>query len=377
LRRAAGLFAQREIAAAEGLRWGWLATAAAWTLWDDEGWHKLLVQQLQSLRDAGLLAHLTLYLNSLAFVTAWRGELAMAGSLIAEADAIAEATQTRHGRNAAMILAGFRGKEGEAPALIEVEPGSAAAAGRGHSSRVSQWVASVLYNGLGRYEEALEAAERASELGRPTLGFSAWALVELIEAASRTGNTQLALEALDRLADATIACETDWGLGVLARSRALLSEGAGTEGSYREAIDRLSRTKLRPELARAHLLYGEWLRRENRRLDARAELRTAHHLFLEIGMEAFANRARNELNATGEHTRARAPEARDDLTAQERQIAELALDGLSNPEIGARLFLSARTVEWHLRHVFTKLGIRSRRELHKVLPVPSAPVVAD
>ena len=363
LGRAVSVFTQGEMA--ERLRWGWLATTAMWTVWDDES--GLLVEQLQSLREAGLLVHLPIYLQQLGGNMAWRGEFATAASLIAEGDAVAEATGTRLTRHAAVILAGFTGAEAEAAALIEVEKTKALAAEQGLGIQVCHWSAAVLYNGLGRYEQALLEAGSASEVG-PETGTCAWARVELIEAATRTGQTRLAAETLERLNEAASVGERDWGLGILARSRALLSEGDQAEGFYREAIERLSRTQLRPDLARAHLLYGEWLRRENRRLDAREQLHVAHEQFVSIGMEAFAERARSELQATGEHVRARAPEARDDLTAQERQIAELARDGLSNPEIGARLFLSPRTVEWHLRHVFAKLDIRSRRELPNALP---------
>jgi DNA-binding CsgD family transcriptional regulator len=194
-----------------------------------------------------------------------------------------------------------------------------------------------------------------------------WALPELVEAAARAGDAELACDALERLAETTQPCGTDFALGIEARCRALVSDGADAEELYREAIERLSRTRLRPELARAHLLYGEWLRRENRRVDAREQLRTAHEMLVAIGMEAFAGRARGELQASGEKVRRRTVETRDDLTAQEQQIARLARDGLSNPEIGTRLFLSPRTVEWHLRNVFTKLGIRSRRELSNAM----------
>jgi ATP/maltotriose-dependent transcriptional regulator MalT len=202
----------------------------------------------------------------------------------------------------------------------------------------------------------------------PELVVSMWALIELVEAATRSGQTELAQRAVERLAERNDSVATDWGLGVEARARALVSDGADADELYREAIDRLSRTRLRPELARAHLLYGEWLRRNNRRIDARAELRTAYDQLTSIGMEAFAERARKELLATGETARKRTVETRDDLTAQERQIGELARDGLSNPEIGARLFLSPRTVDWHLRKVFGKLGIHHRQELAIALP---------
>ena len=194
-----------------------------------------------------------------------------------------------------------------------------------------------------------------------------WVLPDLVEAAGRLGDTELARDALERLAKTTQPSGTDFALGIEARCRALLSDGKAADELYREAIERLGRTRLRPELARAHLLYGEWLRRENRRVDAREQLRKAHEMLVGMGMEAFAERARQELEATGEKVRKRTVETRDDLTAQERQIARLARDGMSNPEIGARLFLSPRTIEWHLRNVYTKLDIRSRRELTKAL----------
>ena len=231
----------------------------------------------------------------------------------------------------------------------------------------SQWVSAILYNSLGRYEEARAEAQQAAEQA-PELNISMWALAELIEAASRTGQSGLAAGALGRLAEATGTGPSDWGQGIYARCRALLLDGQDAEGSYREAVGRLSRTRVRPELARAHLLYGEWLRREGRRADARAQLRTAHDMYAAIGMEAFADRARRELLATGETVRKRTAGTHDQLTPQEAQIARLARAGLSNQEIGAQLFLSARTVEWHLRKVFTKLEISSRRQLQQALP---------
>jgi DNA-binding CsgD family transcriptional regulator len=195
-----------------------------------------------------------------------------------------------------------------------------------------------------------------------------WSLSEMIEAAGRTGNAEVAERALTRLIEHTEGTDSDWGLGIEARSRALLADGEGAEPLYQEAIDRLGRTRLLPEFGRARLLYGEWLRRQNRRTDARDQLRQAHEAFISMGAEAFAERARRELLATGEKVRTRRPETRDELTPQEEQIARLARDGLTNPEIGAQLFLSPRTVEWHLRKVFSKLGIRSRRELANALP---------
>jgi DNA-binding NarL/FixJ family response regulator len=193
-------------------------------------------------------------------------------------------------------------------------------------------------------------------------------LIEVVEAAVRSQTPERAADALGRLTEMTRVSGTDWALGVEAGARALLSGGHAAEDLYREAIERLGRSRVRPVLARAHLLYGEWLRREHRRVDARAQLRAAHDQFMSMGMDAFAERARTELLATGEKARKRTVETRDELTTQERQIAQLARDGLSNPEIGTRLFLSPRTVEWHLRKVFTKLEIRSRHELSGALP---------
>ena len=199
--------------------------------------------------------------------------------------------------------------------------------------------------------------------------------MELLEAATRSDNPEVARIALERIVAATAFASSESALGILARSRALVSAGETAERLYQESIERLGRSRLRPELARAHLLYGEWLRREGRRVDAREQLRTAHEMLLAIGMEAFAERAHNELQATGEKVRKRTVETRDDLTAQEWQIARMAREGLSNPDIGARLFLSPRTVEWHLRKVFAKLGIRSRHELAGALGKPESELV--
>ena len=294
--------------------------------------------------------------------------------MIAEVDAVKEATGTRIGPYAAIALAGIRGQEAGATELIDSVIRKPAPSVRGPPSSTRTGRTSVLMNGLGRYEEALAAAVEASE-HTPELFIASWALSELIEAATRTENAELAGGALVRLGEHTEACDTDWARGIHARSRALLSDGEAAERLYREAIDRMGHTRLRPELARAHLLYGEWLRREGRRKDAREQLRRAHELFVTIGMEAFAERAQGELLATGEKVRTRTAETRDELTPQERQIARLARDGLSNPEIGARLFLSPRTVEWHLRKVFAKLGIRSRHELANALPVSESEFV--
>ena len=368
LRQAASAFADSELPAAEGLRWGWVAEMAATELWDDARWHAISVRQLALARDVGALDQLPLGLNAAAMLVAWSGDFAGAASLIAEAEIVAEATGSRIARFGTMLLAALRGRDTEAlTALIDAAVASATAAGQGVAVQYTQWVTAVLDNGLGRYEEAMVHAQRACD-DTPELYISAWALPELIEAATRSGHAQLAVESVERLVVTTQAGGTEWALGIEARSRALVSDGEAAETLYREAIDRLGRSMLRCELARAHLLYGEWLRRRRGRIDARAQLRTAHDMFTAIGMEGFAERARIELVATGEKVRRRSDETRDDLTAQERQIALLAQNGLSNPEIGARLFLSPRTVEWHLRKVFSKLGIRSRRELARVLP---------
>jgi DNA-binding CsgD family transcriptional regulator len=241
--------------------------------------------------------------------------------------------------------------------------------GEGAGLEFMDWAESVLYNGLGRYSEALAAAQRV--LDHAELVPVNWAMPELIEAAVRVGDTELASETMNRLTGRASASGTDWALGVSARSRALVDENR-SETLYVEAIERLEKTRVAVDLARAHLLYGEWLRRQKRRLDARKELRTAYEMFSEFGMEAFAERARVELLATGEHARKRTIETRDDLTPQEAEIARLARDGLSNSEIGARLFISKHTVEYHLRKVFAKLGISSRTKLAEVLPLESS-----
>jgi DNA-binding CsgD family transcriptional regulator len=374
LRRALAAFASPQVSVAEMLRWGWLASRAANFLWDHDGCLEIGMRAAQLARDSGALEVLAAADNACGQAAAFGGDFASASLLTAEVDAVKEATRTRIPAHAAIALAGIRGQEAEAVGLIDRIVEEATAGGQGTAVQYARWANSVLMNGLGRYEEALVSAVEASE-DTPELSISAWAQSELIEAAVRTGNVELAERALTRLGEQTEATGADWALGVHARSHALLSDGEAAEQLYREALDRLGRTKLRPDLARALLLYGEWLRRENRRVDARAQLRAAHELFVTIGMEAFAERARGELQATGERVRRRAVEARDDLTAQELQIARLARDGLSNPEIGARLFLSPRTVEWHLRKVFTKLGIRSRRELSRALPSSDAQLV--
>jgi DNA-binding CsgD family transcriptional regulator len=369
LERAARSFAGDDVTVEEVLRWGWLATAAAVMVWDYDTCLAVATRGVGLARESGALAVLAVSVNVLAQAVALAGESGSAASLIAEADGVTEATGTLVAPYGALVLAGLQGREAEAATLIDATIHDATAGGQGTAVQYARWARAVLLNGLGRYQEALAVAQEASD-DTPELFVSAWALSELIEAAARSEDTPRARGALDRLAEATSAAETDWGLGIAARSRALLSEGETAERLYQEAIERLGRTRLRPELARAHLLYGEWLRREGRRVDAREQLRIAHEMLAGMGMDAFAERARRELQATGEKLRKRTVETRDELTPQERQIAGLARDGLSNPEIGARLFLSPRTVEWHLKKVFTKLRISSRMGLHDALSSP-------
>jgi DNA-binding CsgD family transcriptional regulator len=362
LLRAGRAFAHDDLSVEDTLRWGWLAAAASTAVWDDDGRLAIAARTVQLVRDAGALAQLPVILTVLGTVTLLSGDFAGTAATIAEADSVAAATGSRVTPHIAIRLLALQGREAEASALIAATIEQAGE--RSITATNAHWAAALLYNGLGRYEEAAGSAQQAtSNTFEPWI--SIWALPELVEAAARGGDVELAREALQRLAETTQPSGTDWALGVEARSRALLSDNA-TEELYREAIDRLRRTQLRPELARAHLLYGEWLRREGRRSDAREQLRTAHHMFAAIGMEAFAERTRRELVATGETVRKRSAETRDELTPQEEQIVRLARDGLSNPEIGAQLFLSSRTVEWHLRKVYMKLGISSRRELWAV-----------
>jgi DNA-binding CsgD family transcriptional regulator len=372
LRLAVSSFVDDSVSARGRLRWGWLAQAAALMLWDDVGWRAILARQIQLARNAGALDRLPVDLESAGVNAAWSGDFGAAAALIAEAEAVCEATGSRIPSFSAVLLVCLRGSQAEAVPLIDATINAAEAGGQGTAATYARWAAAVLYNGLGHYDEAREAARRAAE-DPSGLHVSLWALPELIEAAARSGNMLMAGAALQRLAEPTQVIGTDLALGMGARSRALVTEDVAADGLYREAIDRLGRTQLRPELARAHLLYGEWLRRQGRRRDARDRLRTALGMLDEIGMEAFADRARRELAATGETARKRTVPsttgARAALTAQEAQVAQLARDGLSNPEIGARLFISSHTVQYHLGKVFTKLGVSSRGQLHRVLPV--------
>jgi DNA-binding NarL/FixJ family response regulator len=367
LQRAVNAFVADEFSVEKGLQWGVLASTASVELWDFDSWEAVIAAQMERARDAGALAPLSIALNGVGIVVAWRGDLVGAAQVVAEADAVKEATGTRIAPYGAMLLAALSGREQQARERIDRPVEEALAAGEGLGVQYGQWARAVLANGLGRPEEALAAAQAASDV-QPALFIASWALPELVEAAVRCRRLDVAASALERLVATTSVGGSDWGLGIAARSRALLTEGDAAEALHRQAIEHLSRTRLRPETARAHLLFGEWLRRAGRRVDARAELREAHNAFILMGMDGFADRARQELEATGEAVRERADDAHDDLTTQERQVALLAREGLSNPEIGARLFLSPRTVEWHLRKVYTKLGISSRRDLSRALP---------
>ena len=291
----------------------------------------------------------------------------VARALMAESESVAVATGTRYAGAGLSRLLGIQGKEAEAVAAITTTMRRAEAWGQGIAVSAALWASAVLHNGLGRYAEAVEEAREAAS-HTSELWISMWVLPDLVEAAVRTDDIALAIDAFGRLDEATRPCGTDWALGIRARAQALLSEGAAADHLYREAIERLARTRIRTELARAHLLYGEWLRREGRRTDARTALRTADELLTTIGMTAFATRARRELAATGEKLRRPYAKQHAELTPQEEQIARLARDGHTNQEIGAALFLSPRTVEWHLRKVFDKLGITSRNALHTVMP---------
>lgn len=348
------------------LRWSWLASALAAEMWDDESWTELAARHVRTARAVGALVELPLALNSRAVVHTCAGELDEAALLIAEITRVQEAVGNGFTPFGTMSLVAWQGRASEALPLIEAGLDGAVRRGEGIGVAIARRAEAVLLNGLGRYEEAFDAARSASAHPQDLVA-AHWGLIELVEAGVRSGRLDAARAALDPLMRSTEAVGTDWALGVQARCRALLAQGAGAEELYREAIERLGRTRVPVELARAHLLYGEWLRREGRRTDAREQLHAAHALFTRFGAEAFTDRAVRELRATGESVARRDSGATATLTAQEAQIAQLARDGLTNSEIGAQLFLSPHTVEWHLRKVYAKLGIASRRFLDTAL----------
>jgi DNA-binding CsgD family transcriptional regulator len=374
LTRAVAAFRTETIPTEMWLQWGVLAASAAVTLWDFDSWSAISTRQVEVARGAGGLALLSVALTGHGMIAAWSGDLEAAASLAAEDEALKQATGAGIAPYGAMLLAAYRGRRSEASELIEATTNDAVLRGEGLGVDLARWTTAILANGLGRYEEALAAAQPVSD-ATPGLYISTWMLPERIEAAVRHGKPEVAAEALEQFTENAHIGDARWACGVEARSRALLSEGEAAEHLYREAIDRLSTTRVRTELARSHLLFGEWLRRQNRRVDARQQLHTAHDLFASMGADGFGDRARRELLATGERVRRRRVETRDDLTPQEEHIARLARDGRTNPEIGAELYISARTVEWHLRNVFTKLGVTSRKALQDALP-PRGPDIA-
>jgi DNA-binding CsgD family transcriptional regulator len=383
LRRALDAFRDMEGSTTADVRWLWLACRLAQALWDDELWYVLATRGSRVARETGALSLLPLAATYRAALHVHSGEFGAASSLIEEADAITQATDMAPLKYASLMLAAWRGNEADGLKLIEAGRLEATARGEGMGLGVIEWATALLYNGCGRYAEALAAAGRGCE--HDDVGIYAWSLVELIEAGVRSGETDAMPAALERLSERTQASGTDWALGIEAASRALLSDGHEAEPLYREAIERLRRTRGVVHLARVQLLYGEWLRRENRRTDAREQLRAANEIFSGIGADGFAERARHELLATGETVRRRSDDTRAVLTPQEAHIARLARDGLSNPEIGAQLFISPRTVQYHLRKVFLKLQITSRNQLARLPagslgsaePVPVSPGTGD
>jgi DNA-binding CsgD family transcriptional regulator len=366
LQRALIAFRTEPLSGAGELRGLWYACGIAKSLWDDESWEALSARHVQLAREAGALTALPLAFEDYADFRVQAGDLAAAAALFEEADAISEATGGVPQISSRLRLAAWRDPESSARERIEAALEEATRKGHDQVITFAEYASAVLHNGLGRYQAALVAAQRSCD-HHPAKGFGR-ALSELVEAAARTGERERAAAALEQFSERARLGGANWGLGVEARSRALLSDGQLAEDLYREAIERLSRTRIQTDHARAHLVYGEWLRRERRRIDARKQLRIAHEMFSEMGAEAFAERAARELRATGEKARKRTEDTRDQLTVRETQIARLAADGHSNPEIGAQLFISPRTVEYHLRKVFTKLAIASRGELQHVLP---------
>ena len=377
LRRAVSAFRGTDVSREEGLRWLWLACRAALIVWDYASFDVLSDRQVTLARDAGALIMLPIAFNMRSTAHLYAGEFTPAAAMVAQAESVTEATGSSIAPYGAVALAAFRGREAQAAHLLQTATDDAERRGEGRALSFIGWADAVLCNSLGRYEEALAAAQRASE-DSPAVQFADWALVELVEAAVRSAVPERAAGAVKRLSGIARACGTDWVLGAEARSRALVSDGEAAENLYREAIDRFGRTRLRVDLARARLLYGEWLRRERRRRDARDQLGRAYEIFNSVGAAAFAERARIELRATGGHARQQTAETPDTLTAQEALIARLAGDGASNPEIAAQLFISPATVAYHLRKVFTKLGISSRSQLASALPARqgAAPPVA-
>jgi DNA-binding CsgD family transcriptional regulator len=359
-------FRTDEVSREKGLGWLPLACRMAHSTWDFESWSVLSARLVDLARESGALSVLPSALLLRLSNRVFAGDLTSADSLVVEASAIGEATGSSFfAHYGALVVEPWKGRESATNQAIEAVTQDLLLQGEGKVVTATQWAAAVLYNGLGRYEEAYVAAKRGCE-NPQELGLSLQSTVELIEASVRLGRPAHAAEAVRRISDMAQASGSDWALGTSAGVRALVSEGQVADALYREAIERLSNTEVRMETARVRLLYGEWLRRENRRVDARAQLGTAYEMLSHIGAAAFAERARRELQATGAKVRKRTAATHAALTPQEEQIARLAGDGLTNPEIGAQLFISPHTVEWHLRKVFSKLGIASRKEIRTV-----------
>ena len=371
--RALGAFRAGDVSPEESIRWGGVACTASGLVWDYESWDAISDRLVRCARQAGALCALPIGLSTRAGVHLLAGEHTLAGALAEEVPVVNEVTGSHIAPYAALALAAFQGNEAEARALAETSATEVRERGEGSGLAFIHWATAVLHNGLGRYQEALAAAQQAAD-DPCTSWFGNWGLVELIEAGARSGNSELAADALQRLEPTTTASGSDWAVGVETRSRALLTAGSAAEPLYRRAIEALRRTRLRVDLARAHLLYGEWLRRERRRVDAREQLRQARESFIDFGMEGFAERARVELEATGERARKRTADTRDDLTPQEAQIGRLAAGGATNQQIATHLFISPSTVDYHLRKTFRKLGVRSRHQLkeHLIQPVAGA-----
>jgi DNA-binding NarL/FixJ family response regulator len=367
LQQAVSAFQSDDVGIEQRLRWSWLAGRAASFIWDYDSWDVLTARQIQVARDSGALTMLPLALSTRAALHLLVGELALADSVVEQVEAVADVIDNRGVSYTALCAAAFRGRESVARELIDAATKDFVARGDGLGLNIALWATAVLNNGLARYNDAFLAAEQVLE-DRHEVMFTPLASVELIEAASRIGREVAAAPVLEHLAEATSATGTYWAGAIEARCRALLSNDQAAEAAYCQSIERLTPTALRLDLARTQLLYGEWLRRERRPREAREQLRAAHELFSEFGMDGFTERARVELRATGDHARKRTVETRTNLTARETQISQLVAQGATNREIAEQLFVSPTTVEYHLRKVFTKLGVKSRTQLaHRIL----------
>ncbi|GAA5033580.1 helix-turn-helix transcriptional regulator [Streptomyces siamensis] len=369
LRHALRVVQQEQASGDTDRRWLWLAfrlipEPVASELWDDDAWYRLAIGAVRIAREAGALTVLPMALTYQAFTHVHAGEFDTAAALIDEATAISDAVGGVPMMYTSLVLGALRGQEHQARDLIETTAEEVRARGEGRSLGLAEYATAVLYNGLGRYDTALAAATRACQY--EDLAFFGWALSELVEAAVRSGQPKVAAAALDDLTERTRASGTRWALGVEACARALVTDDEAAEALYQEAIEHLGGCRIAVHLARARLLYGEWLRRRNRRQESRVQLRSAYEAFDRFGADGFAERARKELSATGETARKRTDGTDTELTGQEAQIAGLARDGHTNQEIAAQLFISPRTVEWHLGNVFAKLGVSSRRQLRSV-----------